>query len=489
MKFEGFVGPAYNLQNTQYDCQTCINWYPEVNEVGFGKEASVAQFVRRPGLRRLVSGLIGPSRGGYVAGNQRLYWVFGSALYRITLNNATNPPTAGATKICNVAQDDSPVQMVDNGTHLFVLSALGCIAVNMTTLAVTTLTGGAVQPANSMTFIDNYVVFSQNNSNRFFWTDLLSTTANALNFATAEANTDQIVSIVNNNLDLWVFGRRTVELWYNYGQGSVTFARRPGVLIEQGCAATNTVQKIANTLMWMSASDRDGYQMMMAQGYNGQRVSTFPLEQQWARYANQIPNATGYTLTYNGHSFYVLNIPGAPETWVYDVTTSKMMGKPMWHTWRSKDTVNDQGLRHRAYGDVFYNGWHVTGDFEEGALYVLDQDYYYDNTKQIIRERTSPHISSEMRRVFYDELVLDFQTGIPSNNSLDPTVMLEFSDDGGETWSDQRLESAGTTGQYGLKVNFHRLGSGRNRVFRVRVSDPIPWALSSASLTLRQGSH
>lgn len=158
----------------------------------------------------------------------------------------------------------------------------------------------------------------------------------------------------------------------------------------------------------------------------------------------------------------------------------------MWHTWTSSNGEGVIGL-HRGLGHSYAAGWHVTGDYEEGILYAMDADTYTDNGNYIQWERTSPHISTEMKRIFFDTFRLDFFVG-NLDTDIDPRVVMQFSDDGGATWSEERVESAGLAGQFAHRTEFRRLGSGRNRVFRIRMTDPKYWAIVSASLDTRLGA-
>lgn len=498
VRFEGLVGQSYHLRNVDYDCQRTINWYPEVNETGLGKNAESSQLVPTPGLFKVIDAQEneGISRGGYVASNGFLYWMFGTELYIIQTDGTKEGFRKSVVLGGNFTfTDDDPVaRFTDNGIDLFVLSGGNHWAVNLQSSLSSNLNNNpddAFNPATSITFLDGYIVYSQKNSNQFFWTDLYSRSADALNFASAESNPDELVAVINNNLDLWLFGNKTTEIWYNLGQEDIVFSRRGNTLIETGCAAANTVKKINSTIAWLASDDRGGPIMVVANGYSPQRISTYALEQVWNTYSQeQLKAANGYVYQEGGHHFYVLNIPGADSTWVYDMTVSTQLGVPVWHERRYFDgeVFSAQGVN----SHVFYEGFHIVGsDPREpnGKIFVLDNDSFTDDGDPIIRERTTPHVTESMNRMFYHSMTLDFYTGITEDLLLDPQVMLQYSDDGGHTWSNEVWTSAGKTGDYGLKVQFHRLGMARNRVFRIRVSDPLYWALSGAAVNIQAGVH
>ena len=74
MRFPGFIGPSYTLQSVNVDCQRCVNLFPEVNELGTGKEKEVAALVPTPGKTLLLTLSGGVTRGGWRGSNGTLYW-------------------------------------------------------------------------------------------------------------------------------------------------------------------------------------------------------------------------------------------------------------------------------------------------------------------------------------------------------------------------------------------------------------------------------
>jgi len=54
----------------------------------------------------------------------------------------------------------------------------------------------------------------------------------------------------------------------------------------------------------------------------------------------------------------------------------------------------------------------------------------------------------------------------------DHYLRMQYSDDGGNNFTDWEEESIGEVGEYGQRVVFTRLGSFRNRVIRIRCTAP-----------------
>lgn len=487
-RLRGFVGQSYTLRNTSYDRQRTLNMYPEVNETQQGKAGEIAQLTSTPGLTQLISSAGAGGRCLYVAGDNKLYYATSAALYRIDGNYTSSGWTK--TLLTNYTTT-GPVFMTDNGTHLFLVSDGGGITYDLNTTAVAVISG--VSPS-ACTFLDGYVVMTDKDTNQFYWTDLYSTTVDPLNFATAEANTDRLLHVLNNNEDLWLFGEKTIELWYNAAgissSSNVTFARRTNVLIETGLAAIGSVCKLnMNRLVFMSQDDRGGPVVTMTDGYTPKRISTFAVEQALnaaTAGTGGIASSTAYVYTQDGHTFYCLNVPGLTSTWVYDVTTSEQLGVPTWH---ERQTT---GARNLAEGHAFFKNKHIVSDYSTGAVYFIDQDNYTDNGATITRQRVCPHMVEDFKRIFYNWVQLDMLVAQGSVSYPNPTVTLEYSNDGGNTWNTPTTRGTGKAGvgqSYNTRVIFNRLGQGRDRVFRVTMTDPVFWAISGASYEAVKGMY
>jgi hypothetical protein len=118
---------------------------------------------------------------------------------------------------------------------------------------------------------------------------------------------------------------------------------------------------------------------------------------------------------------------------------------------------------------------------------VLTVDYSDDSTGSVIRRvRQGPHISNKDEELTFDRLQMDMDTGegLSIGQGFDPTMMLVYSNDAGNTWGYELWRSAGKLGDHRIQVAWSRLGTAKNRVFRLVVSDPVPWRLVGAWLEI-----
>lgn len=110
-------------------------------------------------------------------------------------------------------------------------------------------------------------------------------------------------------------------------------------------------------------------------------------------------------------------------------------------------------------------------------------------TRVMRRLRRAPHVSNEGKRVLFDKFQLDLEVGLgtATGQGLDPTLMLRWSDDGGQSWGSEHWISAGRQGEYKTRAIWRRTGAARDRVFELVVTDPNPWRLNGVWLDVRMG--
>lgn len=70
--------------------------------------------------------------------------------------------------------------------------------------------------------------------------------------------------------------------------------------------------------------------------------------------------------------------------------------------------------------------------------------------------------------------------GVQSGQGSDPKIMLQVSKDGGQTYGNERTVSIGTVGSYQKRAIFRRLGSSKDFVLRVTMTDPVPFVITEA---------
>jgi len=251
-----------------------------------------------------------------------------------------------------------------------------------------------------------------------------------------------------------LFGQETTEQWYNAGTAGFAFARVPGAVIEYGCLARHGVAKQDNSVFWL-AHDRT---IRVLRGQTALRVSTHAVEEKLSSFS-RVDDCEAFAHTWNGHLMVTFRFPEAGATWVLDVTTGE------WHEresfgaayWKVVDTAE-------CYGKVFVQA------SDTGAVGYLSDTYYTEFGSTLRRSWTYPQVYATNKRLFHSQLELVARTGdAPSGE--EPQVLLDISDDGGNTWRAMPSRKLGRTGQHAKVVRWSALGSARDRVYRMSLDD------------------
>ena len=466
------LGSSYVARSVNAADARMVNLYAEIIPEG-GKEP--AFLTRAPGLRLLASIGTGPIRGLWQFGGNG-YVVSGGELYKVN--------TSWATTFLGYISGTGPVSMADNGTQLFIAANPDGFIYNASTGLFAQISDPDYPGAVTVGYLDGYFVFNEPNSQKVWVTSLLDgTSIDPLDFASAEGSPDNLVAIMVDHREAWLFGTNSVEVWYDAGAADFPLARIQGAYNEIGCIAPYSVAKLDNGLFWLGADARGQGIVYRANGYTGQRVSTHAVEWQIQQYGS-LSDAIAYTYQQDGHAFYVLIFPSANTTWVYDVATQS------WHE-RAGFSAG-QFTRHRSNCQMAFNSVIVVGDYANGNIYALDMSTYADNsdTQKWLRSwRALPTGQNNLKRTAHHSLQLDCEAGmgLVTGQGSDPQVMLRWSDDGGHTWSNEHAVSMGKIGEYYRRAIWRRLGMTqklRDRVYEISGTDPVKIAIMGAELIL-----
>lgn len=476
MRFAGFIGPSYTAQSLNVDAQRCVNLFPEINPLGTGKEREIASLVPTPGLLKLLTLPASPVRGLWRASDDTFYAVGGNKFYKISSSWV-------ATEKGTLNTETGAVSIADNGLHVVVVDGLDGYAYTIATDSFAEITDVDFQPADQVTFQDGYFLFNKKDSGQFFFSDLNSVNFDALDIATAEVSPDNLVGLISSNQNLHLFGTQSTEIFYNSGDADSPWQRIQGAVSDVGCSAAHSIARLLSQVYWVGG-DKDGQGIVYRMnGYQAERVSTPSIEQVIRSIpVSDLANARAWTYQQGGHGFYCLNLPGIDSTWVFDSSTQ------LWHERSYRNLWSDE--RHRADCHALAFGKNVVGDYETGEIYELSQTTYTDDGDEIVRIRQAPHLTSGLKRLFHKSIQIDMEMGVGLNGEgqgVDPKVMLDWSDDGGHSFKDEILLSIGKIGQKTVRAIARRLGSSRDRVYRVKVSDPVKVVFIGAEIDVEEG--
>ena len=302
-------------------------------------------------------------------------------------------------------------------------------------------------------------------------------------FFNGESSSDEVTAIYALGSALYVFGPKTVEIWQR-GTGEYQTWQRTSYTINaaNGIDAPYSVAHSNDTLFYLAAGEAYGKCCMAVTGTNFSKVSEDWLDEKLM--ASGLSNTYGFSYSTGGHTFYVLQLEGIGETWVYDSVEK---------TWHQRQSRNSAGTpcQWRVQGMAWANG-RFNAFCADGGLYSHMADYFYEDWLDgstvrswgITRTRQTSVIVNDYRPFVFEELSIECNVGEwPENES--PEIRLEVSRDGGNTFGNIRTASLGRGGDYSRRVRFLNLGMNRLCVIRVSMSWGYDFTMTASGLRVR----
>lgn len=440
----GTTGKSVNV-----NAQQRLNLYCEIQS---DPELNAMAIYGTPGLLAQSNYGANPVRGAYTMGDFR-YFVVGNTLWK-EANDGTK------TSLGTLLTSGEKVSIVDNGTQIMIVDGTYGYIYNTITLAFVQITDVDFPGAETVTFQNGYFIVNKPNTGQFYISAINDgLTWDALDFATAESNPDNLIRVMSNNGQLLLFGPLTTEFWGDSGAVDFPFARIGGSAIEWGLAARWSLAKYDNSLIFLRKNRLGQVQVCTLTGYSAVPVSTPEMDYIFSTYGD-VSNAVGFAYMYSGHAFYQINFTTA--SWLYDNQSN------------SWSKVGGETSRHRAEIQIQYlNDSYVT-DYENGLVYTLDPNTYTDNGETIVRQLISRHQSTGYFSKFGSLWAeMEAGVGLVSGQGSNPQIMLQISRDGGHTWGSENWRSIGAIGKYKARALWNGLGRARDWVFKLRITDPV----------------
>ncbi len=517
--FQGFCGPSYQLDNKCASIERLINWYTLPNEstreekkfdIALAPCPGNAQFSELP----VPAPFNQPCRG-LLELRGVAYGVNGPIVFSIDENGAY-------TNIGTVLPDANPASMVANGTGQIFIASGGHGYVIPAGGGAGSLVGvgSGFQGASYATFQDGYIIVITPHSNQFQIsgdddTPLGDATKwSGANVSIQAGQADLLKAAISSREYLRLFGGRRSQVYVNVGNagiGGFPFQSYNETFIETGIAAPFSAADTGDSLIWIGEDARGQRACWQDHAFVPRRVSNFAVEQRWAAY-DRIDDAVAFPIIWQGHLQYQVTFPSATikhgllppvppsttgTTWIYDVTATELLGKPVWFE-RSYQTSAGYAVARSEQFHCYCYGKHLVGsaglDGNPGAIYEYSASQYTDCgadidgsqvQQPIVRDRICPHLWQNNKRVIYNRIEFELARGVGLDGGVfgaDPQLLLRWSNDSGNTFGPEQNMPVGRLGDYTRRVYWNRNGYARDRVYWLRATDPVYWGIVAAEL-------
>ena len=486
-----FLAETYQHRSPNVSSTRLLNLYPELVGPDSKGAARVPFVLIGTSGTEVFSDLeeITPNtscRGMYYTSTGRLFTVYGANLVETTANGVSTVKSSALGTLTTV------VSMVDNGIDLVLADSQNLYVYNLKTGVTTTPNLPFSNPIKVGYLASRFFAInngfeddpefpnSTSTKNRLYWSDLIDASSwPALNFTTAEKIADPIISFSIRQNDIWLFGPRSYEVFGISPNPDLPYQPIPAATSDIGCGAPNSVTSISDNVFWLGSSTAGTNQVFVSNGYGATRITNHAIEDLLNNDPERTEDAISFAYQENGHIFYVISFVAVNKTFVYDLLTG------MWHERGTREPLKNIVNRWEPVFSSFAFSRVVVGDSKNPKILRLDLNKYEEwDGRPIVRILQGKTIWSDLKNIIHRRFLLDLETGVglQTGQGSDPQAMMQFSDDGGHTFSSQQFRSIGKIGKYKKVLEWRYLGMARERVYKISISDPIKVVISGARI-------
>ena len=363
-----------------------------------------------------------------------LFGVSAGELYRLTTS-------------LGIIAGSGPVSIAGNEGGVMVAAGAALRYYNGTTLADVAFPDNA--PVIKVIAGAGRFIALRADTGKFYWTPVLASTVDPLDFATAENQPDNLRDALFIDDILLLFGAETVEFWPNTGDGELPFQPLEGRVIEKGIRATGCAAAIGSTFAWVTHEN----QVCLTDENN--IISNNGLQERIEASAT----VSLFAFVMGGNEYLCLQLDN--ETQVYQPRTGqwsewKTYGQVRWAVGCFSGGVMGANIDGRT---LTFGAGHIDLGGEMERLWTAGMPMDSGGVK----------ISNVVARVNIGQS--PFLTG----DYVDPVIEMRTSRDGGKTWGSWRQKSLGRQGDYRQEVRWRGIGLAGRPSFlaQFRVTDPV----------------
>jgi Phage stabilisation protein len=450
-----------------------VNYYGEASPGGPKKAIRVG----RPGLTSLYDLSPGPVFRQYQdAGlfNGMLFSISGGNLY----GNGTLIGAIPFSQNPRMAAANNQLAVVAGGA-LFVYDGT-----TLTLIENFADTGTPLPSFSGVAVLFNIFIFPVSGSTQFFISATGdATTIDAAFFDNAQTSPGPIIEVSVLAEEIYFSKTDATEIWdfnpiVNAQTGTVTapFQESPGRTYIRGTNAQGSVvTRLDNAMFWvgddLEVYRSSGVPILISNEYIHDRLRVAAMTPQG------ISGITAFSVGFEGHWLYVMNLSPISESYAYDAATKE------WAQWGSEAALSTdvgQFLGQCSAG----NGVPIwIGSASDGRVWTLDQTNYTDDgaTRQVVVSG-AVWITGGVQRL--NNISLACVRGVGNSAAPNPQAWMRLSFDGGRDFGSWIPGAIGPIGAYNYKATwFGGLGLIRQPgvLVEFRILDPVLAVIEGAS--------
>jgi hypothetical protein len=332
-----------------------------------------------------------------------------------------------------------PVWWAGGNGELCVGRGQSAYSYNGTNLAAIAFPDGA--DVRSGNWMARRFIFVRKASGRFYWSDLDDArTVDALSFATAESEPDELYDIKKTGDVFAMMGAHSIESWVLTGDADLPWSRVTQRTFERGVRDTGCAEEIEGGVFFISD---DG--MVCALLDSTPRISDAALEEK----IRQSSSATTFWFQYEGKTLLCLRLDAG--TYVLDLAMDNL-----------PSVFSTQGRDHWApLCAANINAEPLFGDDTDGTVWSFDESSSTDSGNAEHPRVFSAGLALAKQPQPISNLIVSGNNGsaqVETGEAGDPILEMRYSRDAGRSWSDWRGARWGAMGEYKRRARFGTCG-------------------------------
>lgn len=451
-------------RSTSFSNQSCINFYIDNQKSGRTQFALMPW----PGEKSFSLGVSGKKTRGFRVVNGVPYILNGTSLYRIKED--------GSQVYLAKVPGSQIVSMADDGYNLIIRNSGSIAFVNQKFI----FSGNGATYLWNTKEIKAINVPTFNNPGEYVSTQVDSTTSfNAI--GEARLLGDDILQVFAFQKKIIMGGTDSIEIFVDTGD-------TPQPINSAQQAATNKVGvgsrlSMAETpnFLYLLGADNVVYRMS--------NIELSPISS--SAISRVISNANkkdaqGFTCNLDGQWFYILQMPYDNLTLAFSEATGE------WVRLATGTGLPIQRHLISGYGECYNKK--LVADNDSADVYEWDFNTYKSNNNIIVRQFDTAPINGLMlgaagQRLIAKKVQLIMQTGVGSTKDRDPQIMVQYSIDGGRTYSEEQWLRLRREGESTSLVDFYVDHTFYDIQFRVKISDPVFSSFHSGSIEIKAAGY
>jgi hypothetical protein len=440
-----------------------INCYAE--PIGDGGRAAYTLH-RVPGLAAFGTSARTGFRGAILSQNT-LYAAFSGKLEKWTSAGgaSTNVGNLNGTKKGFFAQNNATTP-----DKIFV-DPDGNIA-TFTGAAVTNSSPDADLPSvNSVTEYNGYFIFTTG-SGQIWSSGLNATTVDPLSFTT-EQSSGGLLRAVKWSGRLLACGYKTIAVYNDVGTSPFPLARV--TIIPRGIAGPYCIIGFEDNFARGPHFVGDDNGVYRLDGLSPVKVSPPDLDGLIESVSDKTTLEMSSYIS-RGHGMIELSCPA--WTWVLNTNTG------WWH-----EKAKYLGTRSRVSGAIYaYSKW-LTGDDNTGNIVEITKNSHRDIVEPIMTQVWSRPVQKFPEQIRVASIWIDITVGVGNAEGIDPIatdpdIEVDWSDDGGQSFSTPRVRKIGRQSLGKTRVRLNQCGRSKSqgRIVRVKQSSPVHFGLMGGEM-------